>query len=202
MNNMPKRYFEDLYSTSADPWGFETRWYERRKYALTLASLPRERHRRALEPGCSIGVLTAMLATRCDEVVATDVVESVLQTTRRRATAGNVTCRVWGLGAPWADLGDFDLVVLSEVGYYLDRAALRKALNDIASHLDDGGTLLSVHWQHRVADYPLTGSEVHEEVLATAGLAVVGRYRDSDVDIIVLEKGDGPSSVAEREGLV
>jgi Nodulation protein S (NodS) len=58
-------YFDGMYQAAADPWRFEDRWYERRKYAIALAMLPAERYRAAFEPGCSIGVLTRMLAPRC-----------------------------------------------------------------------------------------------------------------------------------------
>ena len=57
-----------MYSAADDPWGFEERWYERRKYAISLAQLPAERYHRAFEPGCSIGVFTRLLAQRCDAV--------------------------------------------------------------------------------------------------------------------------------------
>ena len=53
---MDRDYFEGIYADGPDPWGFETSEYERRKYDLTLAALPRRRYARALEPGCSIGV--------------------------------------------------------------------------------------------------------------------------------------------------
>jgi GlcNAc-PI de-N-acetylase len=35
-------YFRDRYAASADPWGLAERWYEARKYALSVAMLPRE----------------------------------------------------------------------------------------------------------------------------------------------------------------
>ena len=60
-------YFRDMYAASPDPYGLAERWYEARKYALSLALLPRERYGAAFEPGCSIGVLTALLAPRCDQ---------------------------------------------------------------------------------------------------------------------------------------
>lgn len=125
-NRLPDSYFRLLYRDSADPWGFAHRWYEQRKCALTLAALPRARYRRALEPGCSIGVLTAMLATRCDEIVATDVVDNALAAARARLAeiGGHVDCRRWAFGSDWESLGRFDLVVLSEVAYYLDATAL------------------------------------------------------------------------------
>jgi Nodulation protein S (NodS) len=62
----PKSYFEGMYSGDPDPWDFEGSPYEQRKYSLTMASLPRPRYRFAFEPGCSIGVLTSMLAGRCN----------------------------------------------------------------------------------------------------------------------------------------
>ena len=83
---------------------------------VTLAALPRARYRRALEPGCSIGVLTALLATRCDEIVATDVVDDALAGARARVaemggrvddTVGHVDCRRWAFGSDWGSLGRF-----------------------------------------------------------------------------------------------
>jgi hypothetical protein len=50
-------YFDAMYRAAADPWGFEDRWYERRKYAISLALLPAERYCRTSEPGCSIGAV-------------------------------------------------------------------------------------------------------------------------------------------------
>jgi len=64
--SLPPGYFDALYAASPDPWAFETSAYERAKYAATLDALPARRYRRALEVGCSIGVLTRQLADRCD----------------------------------------------------------------------------------------------------------------------------------------
>ena len=60
--SLGQQYFDGFYGSGVDPWGFETRWYEERKRAITLASLPRQRFRSAFEPGCAIGVLTQELA--------------------------------------------------------------------------------------------------------------------------------------------
>src|SRR4029079_3586148 len=83
--SLAPQYFQDFYAAhGADPWGFEDRWYEQRKRELTLAALPRPRFRRALEPGCSIGVLTEQLAGRCDELVALDPVPEAVARARAR----------------------------------------------------------------------------------------------------------------------
>ncbi|MCX5045420.1 nodulation S family protein [Aldersonia sp. NBC_00410] len=204
-SSLPADYFRKLYDDDRDPWGFERHWYEERKYALTLAALPQPRYRRCLEPGCSIGVLTARLAARCDEVIATDVVDSAVIAARERVAAtpniGTVRCRQWALGSPWRDLGEFDLIVLSEVGYYLDGDALRDALGDAVDHLDPGGTLVCVHWQHFAPDYPLSGGAVHRIVHATRDLNLLAAYRDEDLDIDVFVKGPA-RSVANVDGLL
>ncbi|WP_336493121.1 SAM-dependent methyltransferase, partial [Methylobacterium nigriterrae] len=62
-------HFDELHTRSDDPWSVRTRWYERRKRAITMASLPRKRFTRALEIGCSIGELSAELADRCDRLL-------------------------------------------------------------------------------------------------------------------------------------
>ncbi|RYI86437.1 MAG: hypothetical protein EON47_22590, partial [Acetobacteraceae bacterium] len=75
---LPATYFDALYAATPDPWAFASSDYEREKYAATLAALPRPHYARVLEIGCSIGVLTRMLAGRGDAVVALDVAETAL----------------------------------------------------------------------------------------------------------------------------
>ncbi|GCE41340.1 class I SAM-dependent methyltransferase [Rhodococcus sp. USK10] len=200
---MDPGYFESMYAESADPWGFDDRWYERRKYALTLAALPRPHYRRAFEPGCSIGVLTAQLAERCDRVVATDVVPRALASARDRMQREGLADRVElgraSLLDPWP-AGAFDLVVLSEVLYYLTPADLGTVLARAVDSLEEGGSLVAVHWQHPVPEYPQTGRAVHDSVAALDGLQRVGSYRDADFHLDVYTRGATPS-VAAAEGL-
>jgi len=77
-------YFRDRYAASADPWGLAERWYENRKYALSVAMLPREQYGTAFEPGCSIGVLTVHLARRCDSLLACDAMPEAVASARAR----------------------------------------------------------------------------------------------------------------------
>jgi len=126
---LPPTYFADMYAGAEDPWGFRSRWYEQRKRDVTLAALTRPRYRRAFEPGCSIGVLTAALADRCDDVVAADVDERAVTTARDSlAPLGNVRVERLSLPQEWPD-GMFDLVVISELAYYLGPAELDQLLD-------------------------------------------------------------------------
>ena len=80
----PQAYFDRMYQGAEDPWQLDSRWYEQRKYTLTVGSLPRERYRSAFEPACSVGVLTAALAERCDAVQAIDIAPSAVAIARER----------------------------------------------------------------------------------------------------------------------
>ena len=48
---LPDAYFDRMYADAGDPWELGTRWYEQRKYAITMAVLPYRRYRHAFEPG-------------------------------------------------------------------------------------------------------------------------------------------------------
>ncbi|MDX1890361.1 SAM-dependent methyltransferase [Mycolicibacterium sp. 050158] len=200
MMRLPDRYFEDMYAAAPDPWQLADRWYEARKYAITMAMLPDRRYRHAFEPGCSVGVLTARLVERCDHVTACDVAQAALDATRQRLGArDDLTLAVASLDADWPRAA-FDLVVLSEVAYYLSEESLRGVLDRECARLERGATVIAAHWRHRVADYPLSGDEANAVIAATAELSALARYRDDDVVIEVFCKGPA-ESVAVRAGL-
>jgi SAM-dependent methyltransferase len=195
-------YFRDRYAASADPWGLAERWYEARKYALTVALLPRERYGAAFEPGCSVGVLTAQLAPRCDQLLACDAVPDAVAAARVRA-AGLPGVRVEQRVIPddWPP-GSFDLIVLSELLYYFDDADLGQVLGLGIGSLRPGGQILAVHWRHPAPDHPRTGDEVHEDLAAHPALARLARYRDPDFTAEVYTRADGDlRSVAQAGGI-
>jgi SAM-dependent methyltransferase len=200
---LPDSYFDGKYAETADPWQLQQRWYERRKYAITLALLPYPRFRHAFEPGCSIGVLTEHLTHRCDHVTATDVATAALDAANRRfVEAGSrdrVTLLRSSLNESWPAT-QFDLVVLSEVGYYLDAAELRTVLDREVARLARGTVVIAAHWRHRVDDYPITGERANDIIGATPGLHHLGGYRDEDVVIEVFDTAP-PVSVAARTGV-
>lgn len=163
--SLPAAYFEDMYTRSDDPWGFRTRWYEARKRALILGSLQSEHYSSAFEPGCSIGATTALLSTRVERLVAMDVAPRALDSARV-AVPGHVDFVQGQVPGDWPD-GRFDLIVVSEVAYYLERAEC-ELLADLASR--SAGELIVVHWRHPVADYPTGGDNV-QEIFAAAALS-------------------------------
>ncbi|CAN5138489.1 SAM-dependent methyltransferase [soil metagenome] len=194
-------YFDRMYADAEDPWQLASRWYEQRKYAITMSVLPQRRYRHAFEPGCSIGILTESLAQRCDHVTAVDVAAAALATADVRLTSAGcrdqVTLRQGALDEPWP-AGPFDLVVLSEVAYYLDARLLSEVLKREVPNLAPGAMLVAAHWRHPVSDYPIGGDDVHQIITSTPGLTSIGRYLDRDVVIQAFDTGDGLSVAAQE----
>ena len=161
--------FEELYASDPDPWGFATRDYEQAKYAATTDALQGHRFRSALEVGCSIGVLTARLAEHCDTLLAVDASQTAVDRARARLSgSANVIVERRELPEDFPE-GPFELIVCSEVLYYLDPPAFDAMLDAIARELT--GSLLAVHWRHATESYPLLGDEVHERLEARFGSA-------------------------------
>lgn len=169
------KYFDRLYAQAADPWGLGSRFYELRKRDLLLAALPRPDFARAFEPGCATGLLTEELARRCRQVVAWDVAAAAVERAGRRL-AGHPGVRVERGVIPhrWPD-GEFDLVVLSEVGYYcrdLDLLAERAW-----GSLRADGVLVACHWRHAAPDHPHDADAVHR-ALDRPGRRIVSHVED------------------------
>jgi hypothetical protein len=196
-------YFDRLYADSPDPYGFTTRWYERRKYAVSLALLPREHYREAFEPGCSIGVLTQQLAPRCGRLLSCDAAEAAVEQARLRTSSlSGVRVERGALPRDWP-AGEFDLIVASELLYYFADEDLDQMLLRAVTALRPDGHLLAVHWRHEAAGYPRSGDNVHEILAARDDLVRLAGYRDPDfLAEVYAPAGGDQRSVAPAGGLV
>lgn len=153
--------FEAKYRRASDPWQFAASPYEQRRYAITLRSLCRERYSRAFEPGCSVGVLSAALAERCDWLLASDFAPTAVRLAQERcANLPNVHIEQADI-AKSIPTGPFDLIVFSEIGYYFDGLTLSSMAARLMTVLQGGGEFIAVHWRGRSEDHVLHGDKVH-----------------------------------------
>ncbi len=193
-------YFEQLYGASADPYGVRTRWYEARKRAVLLAALPHSRYVRAYEPGCGAGELTAELAARCDQLLASDFSPGALASARERTAAlDNVRIAVHALPDDWptAD-GPFDLIVVSELGYFLDTEAMQSVAAHCDASLGENGVLVACNWRPDFDARVLSTDAVHSAI-ASIGMTRTARHSEDDFLLEVWCRD--AKSVAEREGI-
>ena len=157
VTSIPIGRFEERYARDPDPWGFATRWYEARKYALTLAALPRS----PLPAGVRAGVLDR----RADRGAGRPM----------RLSAGRRRRRASALEQARDRLAALDHVELAQAGTARtsgprDRGtwwcSARSATTSTPTTWPGcwtgrprpwwaGATLLAVHWRG-ATDYPLT----------------------------------------------
>ena len=138
--------FDALYRGNPDPWAFRSSAYEDAKYEATLAALPRSHYRIGIEVGCSIGELTSRLAPRCDFVLGIDVsAVAIDEAKRHHGDRPDLAFIVAEVPAFWPGLRA-DLIVLSELLYFLTAAEIRQLAGQVAEHWIDGGDCVLVNY--------------------------------------------------------
>lgn len=179
---MQHRHFEALYAASEDPWQVRERWYEQRKRALLLACLGKPRYRSAFEPGCGNGEMTAALAPRSDRLLACDGAAGAVAAARRRLGDGTAHIRIEQRSLPtdWPAAERFDLIVISELGYYFDGAALDTLLAMAQANLDADGELVLCHWLHDFDDRLTPTVALHARAAALPGLVRTVHHQEHD----------------------
>lgn len=189
--------FEALYRDDPDPWRVGTRWYEQRKLGIVAATLRRPHYRRAWDPACGTGHLARRLASRADEVLASDAAAGAVDLTRRTCEGlDTVVTMVHALPEPAPHGELFDLIVLAEFLYYLPDAARRAALATVCASAGPDAEVLAVHWRHRPHDAHLGGAETQAEIVASfrsAGWRHPVHHEEDDFVLDVVERGTEPS---------
>ena len=162
-----------------DPWSFATSEYERAKYLVTLAALSKQHYSSALEVGCSIGVFTLQLADRCHHLLAVDAAAAPLAQARLRcAGLPGVEINQGFIPSQWPD-AEFDLILLSEIIYYLSPDDIARLSEHIERTLLSAGEIVLVNWTGETGT-SLSGDDAAELLI----------QKTSDfADIVTQERG-------------
>ena len=183
-------YFNRLYATNPDPWNFTGSAYERQKYDATIGALQSRRFAAGFEVGCSIGVLTARLAVQCDQLLAIDIAPAALaQAEQRCAALGNTRFECRRVPEEWPG-GRFDLIVLSEVLYFLTPADIARVAARACAAIAGTGIALLVNYTGATPE-PCTGEAAADHFIAAATrLLPIGRHHGEQFRIDVLRAPD------------
>jgi predicted TPR repeat methyltransferase len=180
--------FDRRYRDEGDPWGYRTSEYERDKYQATLAACGAGPFRSALELAGSIGIFSAMLAPRCGELTTIDFsAPAVTQARRELSGFPQATALVGEIPGALPE-GHHDLIVASEILYYLEPAALDGTLVRLEQRLAAGGRLVVVHWRPQGPERPFTAAQVHDRVLALDWLSLEADNSTPEYLLHVLER--------------
>jgi SAM-dependent methyltransferase len=199
------QHFQQLYQQDADPWKVRQRWYEHRKRNVVLACLPDQRYRRAFEPACGNGELTAALAQRAEHLTASDMSPEAVRLTRQRllrehaSDASRVTLECQRMPDEWPEDASFDLIVISEMLYYLRQPELLRLRQRCIDSLAPGGALLLCHWRRPFNDRLIDTDEAHALFDEPRALHHLARHAEDDFLLDVWS--NNAASVAQREGL-
>jgi SAM-dependent methyltransferase len=180
--------FERRYQRDPDPWHYASSEYELAKYEATLTACGPGPFASALELGGSIGVFSAQLARRCDALTAIDGSPTAVAAARTRLVgfprAQAIVGEITGAIAP----GQHDLVVASEILYYLDDEALTATLKRLGQVVIAGGRIVAVHWRPPGPERPQTAEAVHARLRSLPWLRSAAEHGADDYLLDVLER--------------
>lgn len=192
-------YFAELYrANNGDPWRYEQRWYEQRKRDITLAVLPQPSFSTGIEIGCSNGVLSSELAKRCEYLICMDANPTAIQLANQRLTHDHVTV-VQGIVPLDLPEQQFDLIVASEVLYYLEEQILQQLIDWMNTHLSPNGCIVACHWRYDIEGFGLNGEHVHQLLKQHLNYFHSAQLQDADFFLDVWTNSS--DSIAAQEGL-
>jgi SAM-dependent methyltransferase len=187
MRHMTADDFELRYRADADPWSYETSEYEREKYAATLEACGEGPYTNALELGGSIGVFTELLAPRCHALTTVDDAPTAVAIARRRLVSRPGVRPILGRIPEAIPTSAYELVVASEVLYYLAPSDLGRTLDVIGCSLAKGGRFVAVHWRPPGPERPFTAAEIRARLREQPWLKPVDAKQTDDYLLDVLE---------------
>jgi SAM-dependent methyltransferase len=167
-------HFDARFRADPDPWDTATSAYEREKYDRTLAACGPGPFSRALELGAANGVFSNRLADRCAALCTVDFSPTAVELARERLAGREHVTVLHGTVPDDLPRGEgFDLVVASEVLYYLPDDAFRRTVDRLPQLLRPGGRLVAVHWSGQAPDLQRSAADTHRALRVGSGLRVV-----------------------------
>jgi protein-L-isoaspartate O-methyltransferase len=180
--------FEERYRADSDPWGYTTSAYESDKYAATLAACGPGPFGQALELGASIGVFSAALATRCLRLITIDAAPTAVEIARQRLDDEPRVQLLTGVIPSAIPNGPFDLVIASEILYYLTAGELAVTIDRLCEQMAPAARLISVHWRPDGPERPQTTDAVHAALRRQRRLRSLERGGTDHYRLDVLER--------------
>lgn len=193
-------YFDELYKKSDDPWEYEQRWYEERKRQICLALLLKPVYSKVLEIGCSNGVFSQHLAQRAKQLICLDANSKAIQLAKTRLENLSHVQVIQQRIPDQFPAGSFDLIIISEIMYYLKPEELSRLIEKVENSLTSQGVVLCCHWRYPIDGFVLTGEKVHHLLKQQFHLQHYLNVNDPDFIIDLWNKET--TTLAFKEGLI
>ncbi len=154
MMGVGQEHLHALYADTSDPWGFEHSDYEQKKFAATRKALSRPRYACVFELGCGNGQLARHLEQMSGRYVGMDAVGIAVEAARRAVPTASFIQNFYPCPLPDED---FDLLIVSEILYFLDEGSLRRLASEITTRWPEA-EVLCVSWLGET-DHALQGEQ-------------------------------------------
>lgn len=182
--------FEALFRYNVDPWNYARSPFEAYKRSRLLQACGDRVYGRGLELACANGETTLRLASRCMRLLAVDSSATAVKEASSRAVGlTNVTVKQVLLPAQTPQ-GPFDLIVVSEILYYLSLTEMLTLLDQLQRALARGGRLVVLHHVVSFADasQPPALAQSRAKTVLTAALDLVMEARERRFEVFAVEK--------------
>lgn len=137
--------FEAKFRQNIDPWDYRSSPFEAFKRGVLLRACGDRLHGRGLELACAIGENSSRLASRCLRLLAVDSSLTALAEAQRNFGKQPRLQFAQARLPQGMPRGPFDLIVASEIGYYLPVGQLTMLLRAMARELAPGGRVVLLH---------------------------------------------------------
>jgi SAM-dependent methyltransferase len=181
--------FERKFRENIDPWDYTNSRFEHFKRDVLVRACGHDKHGRALELGCAIGETTRYLAPLCLRLVALDGSATAIVEAKRRVRSAHVRFVQAKLPGQMPR-GQFDLIVISEIAYYLSLHELTHLAKRIATATARHGKIVLLHHRRHFQDAAQAPNLAHLRLrtqLRRIAIPVFER-KYSRFDVVVLRR--------------
>lgn len=191
--------FERKFRADLDPWDYAASRFEARKRTILLRACGGRLHGRALELACANGETTRALAPLCLRLLAVDAAPSALDEARRRMKHRPRVRLGQALLPDQTPRGPFDLIVMSEIAYYISERALDDLLDRLDAALAPGGRIVALHHLQVFDDAAQLSWRAQARIRARLGrtMTLAHRHRTARYEAVAFDK---PAPGARRRG--
>ena len=182
--------FEAMFRKDADPWNYAASPFEAYKRDRLLHACGGRLFGRGFELACANGETTRRLAGRCLRLLAVDAAPTAVAEARRRTKdLKNVELREAVLPTETPS-GPFDLIVASEILYYLTERDMRTLLDQLMAALAPAGRIVVLHHIIPFADAaqpPAMAQRLARQILS-ASMPLVAEHRERRFSVFAVER--------------
>jgi 2-polyprenyl-3-methyl-5-hydroxy-6-metoxy-1,4-benzoquinol methylase len=182
--------FEQKFLANIDPWNYTTSAFERYKRDVLLRACGCRTFGRGLELACAIGMTSRCLAQRCLRLLAVDSSLTALAEAKRRTRDSERITFRQALLPNETPRGPFDLIIASEIAYYIDQHALYQLLRKLEMALSPNGRIVFLNHTRQFDDAAQLPALAHKRLRRKLEntMHIVFHERQSRFDVVAFQK--------------